>query len=324
LGLLIIAALAIIVSAPTEAGEPEKRAQVVFEIDSVKGYAMAHSLWQHGSTEHHTGEWLGRFARHAKKSSSWLGRFGQLDQHASMLPIIVKDPYDNDGDANSAFGYPSNRPFDPWVRGEWSAVGWDHVMTTPWNFAQESTPFDTKPDPLDYALSIVDFWVEYAPGAKKMFFEHWPETSMVPGVPGSSELSPAQWILYWEYTGGDYHDWFVGFMDAMQSSRPDAELFLVPVGAVLADLFLTQDYMKSASSSAYFEDDAPHGTPALYFLSAMVFYRQMYGVSVESTYRIPRSSAAQIPPEIQENLASIIQFIDTRLSELNANGVRVY
>lgn len=290
------------------------------EINAVKGYVMGHSLWQHAGVDYHTGEWLARFADHANKQSTWTGRFGQLDQHSDNLPVTTHNEVD------AAFGYPSSTPVvDAWTPGNsWNSVGFDHVVTMPWNFAQTDSAYDSTPDPLSYALDVVDFWIANAPAARKLVFEHWPETSMVPGVPGSPNLTNSQWRAYWEYTRGDYHTWFIGFQNAIDSARPAADIHMIPVGPVLADLFLDESYMAGVSSSDYFEDDAPHGLPALYFLSALVWYQQLYGTSVESTYPIPNTVPANIPSEIRNNFTAILAFIDSRLDYYSANGVKVY
>jgi hypothetical protein len=206
----------------------------------------------------------------------------------------------------------------------WNSVGYDHLVTMPWNFAQASTAFDETPDPLSHALAVVDFWNSNAPTARKMIFEHWPETSMVPGVPGSADLTDTQWRTFWEYTRGDYHTWFLGFQNAIHGAVPSADINMIPVGPVLADLFLDTSYMDAVPSTDYFEDDAPHGLPSLYFLSALVWYRQIYGVNVDSSYPIPTTSPSDIPPEIRDNFAEILTFIEARLNHYNANGVRVY
>lgn len=288
------------------------------EINSVTGYALAHSLWQHGTFDYHTGEWLARFANHAGKRSTWSGRFGQLETHAGIVPIKGWT------ESNAQLGYPSSKPVDVWTSGNWGRVKWDHVMTTPWNFAQNSTAYDTRPDPLSYALDVVDFWISDAPQAKKFIFEHWPETGAQAGTRPGPDLSQADWITYWEYTRGAYHTWFLNFQNQINTDRPTADIRMIPVGPVLADLFLEESYMSSVSSTDYFEDDAPHGLPALYFLSAMVFYRQMYGVNVESSYSIPTTTPVNIPPAIRDNFSSIINFIEARLTYYNENGVKVY
>lgn len=289
-------------------GTPQERHEVT-------GYVMGHSLWQHGTLEHHTGEWLARFASHANKTSTWTGRFGQLDQHAARLPITLHNEQD------AAFGYPSSSPVvDAWAPGtQWQSAGFDHVVTMPWNFAQTDVAFDQRPDPLSHVLAIVDFWGEAAPEARSLIFEHWPETSMVPGVPGSRNLTDEQWRRYWRFTREQYHAWFTGFQDAINTARPALNVEMIPVGPVLADLFLNTPYLDSLPSAEFFEDDAPHGTPGLYFLSALVWYRQLYGVSVESTFMIPATSPSPIPSAISDNFALIIDFIDARVAYYNSN-----
>ncbi|MFK7978175.1 MAG: hypothetical protein AB8C02_18725 [Halioglobus sp.] len=284
------------------------------EIDAVKGYVMGHSLWQHASFDYHTGEWLARFADHANKQSTWTGRFGQLDQHSGALPI------DTHNEVDAAFGYPSSTPVvDAWTPGNsWNSVGFDHVVTMPWNFAQTDTPFNGTPDPLSYALNVVDFWMANAPTARRLILEHWPETSMVPGVPGSPNLSNSQWRSYWEFTRDEYHIWFTGFEDAIATARPTADISMIPVGPVLADLFLDESYMANVPSTNYFEDDAPHGLPALYFLSALVWYQQLYGVPVAPTYSIPTTLPVDIPNEVRNNFSAILAFIDSRLHYYNS------
>lgn len=290
------------------------------EINSVTGYVKGHSLWQHGGqADYMTGEWLHRFATYAGKTSEWTGRFGQLDQHAAAIPLAFNDQ-------NRAFGYPygEGTADEPWTSGTWPSADWDHLVTMPWNFAQNSTAYDVRPDPMTHLESVVDYWIANAPTAKRMIFEHWPETGMQPGGASGANLSDANWRAFWGYTRGDYHAWFLDFQDEINTTRPAADIHMIPVGPILADLFLDESYMDGVPSTDYFEDDAPHGLPSLYFLSAMIWYQQIYGVSVDSSYPIPTTTPANIPAAIRNNFPAIIAFIDSRLDYYNANGVRVY
>lgn len=296
------------------------RAQPSTALTTIRAYMAAHSLWEHGSFDYLTGEWLYNFSQHDGRTSLITGRFGQLSTQAASLPNLTwRESY-------TQFGYPYGEGTAAvvWNSGTFDTVDWDYISLCPWNFAQEGTAYDATPDPLTHALTLLDFYETNSPDATKFVFEHWPETSMVPGVPGSANLTAQQWQTFWEYTRGSYHTWFVNFQDQLNSDRPSIGVRMIPVGPVLADLFLDEPYMSGVSSTDYFEDDAPHGLPALYFLSALVFYRFFFGVSVPTDYTIPITTPANIPNAIRSNFSTIIAFIDARLTHYNSNGVRVY
>ena len=259
-------------------------------------YVFGNSLINHPSDSPDTNVpvWLARMARTDGRHFAMDGQFGFLTDFAGTLP-----------------------PAPGWsfrgVRGVWrparrsfAEAGFDKVMIAPANFIQyqpPDAPYE-RPDangasPLSALLAVID-WVEsQAPGTPVMLYEGWAEMA-----PFADEVptDPAYLSKYYLYNSGEYHEWYEALLRLAQAARPEADLRLVPVAKVLAQL-LSDGPLASLPPTALYTDSAPHGTPTLYLLAAMISYASLFDAPPPEGLRLPES----IEPALREHYPELAQ-----------------
>jgi hypothetical protein len=240
--------------------------------------------------------WMDLFAETAGHSYSVSGSFGFLRNFAD------RDP-----------------PFSQWgfaeVEGAWDSdvmafadASFDSFFITPANFIQDVTPDtnyvgDTR-SPLDAVLDVVDTIVTTHPAATILIYEGWADM----GPYGADLPIPAPALAdYYAYNQGIYHDWYVNLVDLVNIANPDADLGLLPVASILADV-LTGPLSTIAIEDLYV-DTAPHGTDTIYFLAAMITYQATYGEQVP----LPPALFGNVHPDAVTQFAAINTLIETEL-----------
>ena len=196
--------------------------------------------------------WLARLAKAGDKDFALTGQWGFLRDFARDG---MADRWSFDG-----------------VRRPRGAV--DTILVTPANFIQyraPDAPFEgDNPDgatPLSATLAAIDAALARAPGARVMIYEGWPDMGGYARRFPPSGRALARWH---GYALSDYHDWFRTYTAAVDDARPDTEVTLLPVSMVLSGL--QTGLLEDVPAEALYTDDAPHGTPTLYFLAALVTY----------------------------------------------------
>ncbi|WP_238365021.1 calcium-binding protein [Mesobacterium pallidum] len=172
-------------------------------------------------------------------------------------------------------------------RGGMESAGFDTIILTPANFIQyqgADRPYDgpneTGASPLSAALQVLDDALAAAPGARVLVYEGWPDMGRY-GYPPSAR----QYRRYHRAALDDYHDWFQDFTAALQAERPGADIALLPVSSTLSR-WLTGP-LEDLSPEQLYVDDAPHGTPTLYFLAAIPVYRALFGEAPPADMPLP-------------------------------------
>ena len=281
-------------------------------LNEISYFVFGHSLYtwdaqlEPGSTaQSSTGYWLGALSQDNGKQSGGVGQFGQLSYHA--LPPIDNYRYSTDS-------------FDPWPDGvgSFSAQNFSHVIMMPSNFEQTSR---TPSDYLGDASRIANFVSSNSPDSELIIYEHWPEPPLSGRVADGANLTRSEWATYNAYTVGGYHDWFVEWQDLIAAAYPGLTVRMIPVGPIIAELFTSQSYLSDIEFGDLYADDAPHGSRTIYFLASLITYRAMYLENPDAGYTPP---SGMVESAVVNNLPAIIDYIDSRLSVYNANGVRVY
>ncbi|WP_050530771.1 Ig-like domain-containing protein [Pseudaestuariivita atlantica] len=243
---------------------------------SVSQYIFGNSLvnFAGGSGETNILVWLDQLAEEAGNTYAATGGYGFLRNFADR-----PEPLDS-------WGFPGVT--DSWDGDTetFAQAGFNSVLITPANFIQYQGPdadyaFDTR-SPLDAVNEIVaDVRADY-PSADVLIYEGWADMGpFAATVPPSANAEAA----YYAYTSGDYHDWFVDLIDAANAANPDANLLLVPVAPVLADLFTGT--LADIPVDDLFVDNAPHGTETTYFLASLITYSAIYGEPAPDTFTVP-------------------------------------
>ncbi|MGI3185054.1 calcium-binding protein [Nioella aestuarii] len=159
--------------------------------------------------------------------------------------------------------------------------------------------------PLSATLRVFD-WTEFqARGARFFIYEGWSDLALI-----SNRFPPRARALarYHDYNRGDYHDWYVEYVDMIREARPELDVTLIPVASILAELF-SEGSLADLEATDLYLDDAPHGTPTLYFLAALVTYTAIFNEEPPATVDLPDS----IHADVREGYADIAGFIWARI-----------
>ena len=165
----------------------------------------------------------------------------------------------------------------------------DTVMINPANFIQyqpPDAPYEgDNPDgssPLSATLAIIDRAQEDWPGARIVIYEGWPDM----GGYGRSFPPSDRNLRRWHgYALSEYHDWYRAYVAQLQDARPETEITLAPVSAVLSGL--QTGLLEGIPVEALYTDNAPHGTPTQYFLAALVTYTALYEAPAPAGFAVP-------------------------------------
>ncbi|MBZ0129753.1 MAG: calcium-binding protein [Rhodobacteraceae bacterium] len=236
----------------------------------LRAYFFGNSLVYHaeGGAATAVPHWLALLAKASGKGFAASGQWGFLRNFAADLPPIANWSFANVTPA-----------FDP-DRGDFASAGISAIVLSPANFIQgraASAPYEgDNPDgqsPLGAALALVDALGDQAPGAVIYLYEGWPDMG-----PFAKQFPPDAdaFAAYRAYATGDFHRWHLDFVQALKAARPGREFRLIPVSSVVAKL-VSDGPLAGMSPADLYIDDAPHGTPALYLLAAMVTYSALYG-----------------------------------------------
>lgn len=180
------------------------------------------------------------------------------------------------------------------------------VVVNTANFIQyqgPDAPFDgdnaDQSSPLGALAQLLDRHVGSRP---LLIYEGWAEMA---GVAGRFPPRARGLRKYHAFNMGEYHDWYVELAEQLKSERPAADVRLVPVASTLSKLLTTAPFDGIPATDLYL-DDAPHGTPTLYFLAAMILYPSLYDAPPPAQMDLPES----IHPIVRDNLGQILSLLD--------------
>ena len=225
-------------------------------------YFFANSLVHHPtpSDESAVPYWLAELARADGGNFASDGNWGFLRDLASNLP--PEPAWSLDG---------VDPVWDP-SQGDFAQAGFDAVVFSPTNFIQNQPPWAHYPDgggsPLEASLTLIDWIGAQVPDTPVFIYQGWADMAgFAPAFPPSArELG-----RYHSYGLGTYHLWYEEYAAALRLARPERDIRLLPVAQILSRLF-TATGLSEIPVEALYIDDAPHGTPTLYLLAAMITY----------------------------------------------------
>ena len=273
--------------------------------DQARTYFFGNSLITHvsGTEETAVPHWLSQLALQNGKRFASDGQFGFLRNFAADLPPL----------ATWGFGKVQRA----WRRGAqpFDKAGFDSIVISPANFIQDVPPDTAYRDgsgqsPLGETLKIIDWLMAQDRDLRVFIYGGWPEmANITPDFPPS-----ASGLLQYHRTArGPDVEWYAGFVAMLQAERPEADIRLLPVGERLSRALMTPPFNSIPALDLY-EDNAPHGTPSLYVMAAIVTYAALYDTPPE-TVELPES----IHPVLRENLPQLVSL----LTDANANAAPV-
>ncbi|WP_323781246.1 calcium-binding protein [Thalassovita sp.] len=268
--------------------------------DGLKAFFFANSLVQHLSDSPETSvpHWLHEIARARDKRFAADGTWGFLMQFSGKLPPEPQWSFKSLPNAWNS------------ERQSFAEAGFDAVVITPANFIQyqpSSTKFDgdnpRKESPLSATLKVVDWAAGQTPQARFFIYEGWAEMAgKVPAFPPDADGLKT----YLQANKGDYHGWFRDYANAVQEARPNLDLTLIPVASTLSDL-LSDTALSGLQALDLYSDDAPHGTPTLYFLAALITYGPLFQDQLPAEITLPDS----IHPLVRQHYTEIASYLTT-------------
>lgn len=255
-------------------------------------YFFGNSLINHlgGGDQTSVPYWLGQMAQEAGVGFAADGQWGFLRDFTR-----AGDPLANWSFAGVPSAWPGRTvPFEE--------ADLTHIVVNPANFIQyqaPDVPYDGDNPEGVSALSAMLELLETRGGARPLLiYEGWAEMAAVTGrfPPRARGLRK-----YHAHNMGVYHDWYVTLLAQMRAAAPEARLRLVPVAQRLSQL-LSAAPLKDVPVEALYLDDAPHGTPTLYFLAALILYPALYDSPPPAQMRLPET----IHPLVANNLEGIL------------------
>lgn len=245
----------------------------------VRNYIFGHSL-VFNAPDANVPIWLSAIATEAGYSYGMSGQYGFASTHAAELP---PDPNWGIEGVTSVWDGDSGQSF--------SDVEFNTVLFTEGNFFQYLPPTESEPGAMssvDNTLAVFDWVAEAQPDVRYVVYENWPDMAAFTDAKfGGQYPSDEEVAAYHDYTQGDFHQWWVDYREALAQARPELDIVMVPVGSVLAELLTTT--LSDIPVEDLYLDNAPHGTPTLYFLAGVITYMGMYGNPPPASYVPPES-----------------------------------
>ncbi|PIE14231.1 MAG: type I secretion protein [Rhodobacterales bacterium] len=256
----------------------------------VKAYIFGNSLVHHLSDSDETTvpHWLHVLAKSAGHGFAVDGQWGFLRNFSEDLP------------PKSAWSFKQvPRVWTP-KQGDFAKAGFDLVMINSANFIQDR-PADratawknpTGRTPLQDSLVVLDWVAKADPRPVFYIYQGWQDMS----EQFKKAQTNADLADYYDNAKTGYFKWYQHWAKAIAKARPDYEVRLIPVAKHLATLFTDTPLAEIPVADLYI-DDAPHGTPTLYFLAAAITYTAFYDEPIPTDIPLPDS----IHPLVRDNL----------------------
>ncbi len=279
-------------------------------------YIFGHSLLDHRPPidpvtpdETTVPHWMYLLAEHSGHTYGATGQYGFLRSHANLPPGpqwgYAEVPGVWDTDFQPLFGQ----------------ANLYNVIITAANFVQNlppTVPYDDGIEdgltPVSATETIVDWLGTQEDDSLNIFiYENWPEMGsfLANGWPATE----AEYDSYNTYLRGDFHSWWIDYYNALTTTRPNANIKMIPVGPIIADL--SDGLLSNIPVAEYYEDADPHGRPNIYFLAGLITYMAIYEEMAPLDFQIPSS----ISTEISSNFSAVVNFIWTELNNFtDADG----
>lgn len=276
----------------------------------VSQYIYGNSLvnFAGGSAQSNVPYWMNQFAESADNTYIANGGYGFLRQFSDR-----ETPSDE-------WGFDGVAPLWNSESSAFDSVSFDTVMITPGNFLQGNEPdanyAGDDRSPLDATIDIVRDTIEAQPNAQIYLYEGWADLGSAFGYP----VSDSQLNEYHDYNAGAYHDWYVDLTDSVNQAVPGADVQLIPVASVMAELF-TDGPLEGLTLDDLYVDSAPHGTETVYFLASMITYPATFGEAVPADFEVPDTVHPFVADNFELLNAQITNLMDVELAEVVVEDV---
>lgn len=251
------------------------------EHDSARVFVFGNSLIHHltDTDETTVPHWLAVMARHEGRDLTLDGRWGFPREFAAELPPSAEWSF-----ANVTPAWDPQRPF--------ATGNFDTIILNPENYIQYDRADQRYPgnnpdgaSPLGSTLQVLDWVAQNSESPRIMIYEGWADLH-----PFANEFpaQPSEMLQYYHHAQGGYADWYDDYVIRLRALRRNADISLLPVGRVMAQL-LSREPLSKIPSQVLYSDLSPHGTETVYLLAAMITYPVIYGVRPPAGVALPDS-----------------------------------
>ena len=158
-------------------------------------------------------------------------------------------------------------------------------------------------------LAVFDWVASAEPGVRFIVYENWPDMAPFTSADFDTTMPSEQELAaYWDFTRGDFHQWWLDYHAALQAERPDLTIHMVPIGPILGGLLTGP--LADVPPEALYEDDAPHGRESLYLLAGLATWMSIYASPPPASYAPPE----EIDSRIRERWPEIVDFVWAEVS----------
>lgn len=266
---------------------------------TLKSFFFGNSLVHHLSDSPETSMpyWLGQIARSNGGELKASGKWGFLRDFSAQLP-----PQPNWTIAGVAPSWSERQ-------GSFATAGVQAVVVNPANFIQYAPAEQlyegdnpSRESPLTATLKVFDWSQTGAQDMRFFVYEGWAELAA-----HSRRFPPRtkDYQRYLEANTGAYHRWYTAYVEDLNAARPNLKVQLIPVASTLPRL-LALPGLADLEPTDLFTDDAPHGTPTLYLLAAMISYGPLFQADLPTQMVLPKS----IHPLLREHYGEVAQTLN--------------
>lgn len=184
----------------------------------------------------------------------------------------------------------------------WENTDYDTVVITENNFTWKSPATGTT----DAAVTLINQIHATESNAQIHLYEHWPEFDF--------GTNYATWLNS-EYL--DYADRYEEMQDDFNANEATANVRLIPVGRIFAQLVRSGGMLDTLTESDLFIDTAPHGTPTTYFIAGLIHYMSIFRQQPPADYAVP----SYVNDTVANNFSRIVEFSWNQLTTItDASG----
>ncbi len=263
---------------------------------NIESFMFGHSLMDHASDTEQTeiAYWINQFAQEAGHTYETGGQYGSMFVHADFNVVSQW----------GVMGVPSSWDQD---NEDFEEASITNSVFTCRNFVQDipchEDYYGESKSVLQATQELIDSLDNYQAPIDLFLYENWPD--MAPYT-GEDPFNPteSEFQQYNDYTLGGFHNWWLEYHDSLIISHPSLNVRMIPVGPVIAELIQTYPFDTIPIMELY-EDNAPHGTPNIYFLAGLATYMAIYGEKSPTSYTVPSSIHETISNNYQAAVDSI-------------------
>lgn len=159
---------------------------------------------------------------------------------------------------------------------------------------------------LSRAQKILDWCIEQNADMNFYLYQPLPKLTSLYGE--AYKLTEEDWDDYYDYLNGIYNDWFTEYHDQLTADYPFNCIKMIPVGAIVMEVFNNQIFEKIPIHSIY-RNENNHGHATISFLAALTFYMIIYEEKASTDFMYEHTVADVVHPNITFKHKQVVELI---------------